>query len=552
MIESIHISNYALIEKTEIEMEEGFSVITGETGAGKSILLGAVGLTLGQRGDVTALMHRDRKCVVEMVYDVRGYRLQEWFAANGLDYADNVIIRREITPEGRSRSFVNDTPVNNRLLKELGEFLVDIHSQHQSLLIGRPEYQTEILDAFCGNADLLAAYREQYDIRRKRLAELKALQETATAARQEEDYLQFRFNRLESACLKEGEKEELEAELAVLSNAETIRTNFSRVTYNLRDAENAVIPALKNCKNAIGSLREIVGEAREYEERLQSVIFELQDIADGAEGKAEGVSLDPLRTETVNARLSELYDLLLKFKVDTVEELLDVKREMEKKLQSIQGYTDEIAELERGIGETEKRMQELAVSIHKARKKGEGPLKQEMESLLQELGIRHACFEVVITPVEEFTSSGTDVVKFLFAANKNQSPGEIARVASGGEISRVMLSLKYILSKTKRLPVIIFDEIDTGLSGEVAHRMARMMQEMAGQMQVISISHLPQIAAAGNCHFKVYKEDRQEHTVSQIRKLNREERVQEIAGMISGSEITEAARETAKSLLNFN
>lgn len=551
MIESIHISNYALIEQTEIQLEEGFSVITGETGAGKSILLGAVGLTLGQRGDITALMERDRKCVVEIVYGVQGYGLHEWFDTNGLDYTDHVIVRREITPEGRSRGFVNDTPVNNRLLKELGEFLVDIHSQHQSLLIGRPEYQTEILDAFCGNADLLMAYRKEYETRRKKLAELKNLREVAAAAQQEEDYLKFRFSRLESTCLKRGEKEELEAELAVLSNAETIKTNLGRVTYQLRDAENAVIPVLKNCKQAAGSLREVVREAGEYEDRLQSVILELKDIADGAEGKAEEVSLDPGRMETVNARLSELYDLMLKFKAESVEELLAMKEEIGEKLRGIQGYADETALLTKEIRETERRMQELAASIREARKKGEGPLKCEMESLLQELGIKHACFEVRIIPAEEFTPSGTDVVKFMFAANKNQQPGEIARVASGGEISRVMLSLKYILSKTKRLPVIIFDEIDTGLSGDVAHRMARIMQEMAARMQVISISHLPQIAAAGNCHFKVYKEDRPQHTVSRIRKLDREERVKEIAGMISGSEITAAARETAKNLLKF-
>lgn len=551
MIESIHINNYALIDKTEIGLEKGFSVITGETGAGKSILLGAIALTLGQRADVSALMNREKKCVAEIVYQVKGYHLESWFEANELDYSDEVVVRREVTPEGKSRCFINDTPVNNRLLKELGGFLIDIHSQHQSLLIGQPEYQTEILDVFCGNGELRSIYRQHYDKRRKKLIELETLKEKASEAAKEEDYLKFRFSQLEGANLKPGEKEELEAELTVLSNAETIKTNFGHLTYQLRDAENAVIPVLKNCKNTIASLRKVVKEAEDYEVRLQSVLLELKDIADDAEGRAESVGLDPRRIETVNARLSEIYDLMLKYKAEGVEELLAVKAGIVEKLNGIQSSSEEIERVTGEIRETEEQMHTLALQIRESRKKGKERLEEEMGKLLQDLGIRHACFEVLITPVETFLPTGTDEVRFLFAANKNQRPGEIAKVASGGEISRVMLSLKYILSKNKQLPVIVFDEIDTGLSGEVAHRMAQMMQEMAMRMQVISISHLPQIAAAGNCHFKVYKEDRSEHTVSRIRKLTPEERIKEIAGMISGSEISTAALEAAKNLLNF-
>lgn len=551
MIESIHIHNYALIEKTEIELEKGFSVITGETGAGKSILLGAVGLTLGQRADVSTLMNRGKKCVVEIVYDVRGYRLQEWFGENELDYDDKVTIRREITPDGRSRCFINDTPVNNRLLKELGGFLIDIHSQHQSLLIGQPEYQTEILDAFCGNGALSEDYRKQYDLRRKKLVELKNLKEKIAEAAKEEDYLKFRLSQLESAGLKKGEKEELEEELAVLSNAESIKAGFSQLTYRLRDADTAVIPVLKNCKNAIASLKEVVKEAAEYEERLNSTLLELKDIADSAESKSEDTAMDPGRMEKVNDRLNVLYDLLLKYKVNSVDELLELKAGMTEKLRAIESAADETGELEKSIKAVETEMFRLADGIHEARVVGKEKLEKEMQVLLRDLGIRHALFEVEIRPLEEFMTDGRDAVEFLFAANKNQQTGAIVKVASGGEISRVMLSLKYVLSKTKQLPVIVFDEIDTGLSGEVAHRMAQMMQEMAGRMQVISISHLPQIAAAGNCHFKVYKEDSTENTVSRIRKLSREERVREIAGMISGSEITSAAMETAENLLKF-
>lgn len=552
MIESIGIYNYALIEQTEMEMQAGLSVITGETGAGKSILLGAIGLTLGQRADISVLMNKEKKCIVEIIYNVKGYSLSGWFKENELDYSDHVVVRREITAEGRSRGFINDTPVNNKILKEFGEYMVDIHSQHQSLLLGRPAYQIDILDAFCGNVSKVAEYRKCYEERRLSLLELKELKAKASEAVKEEEYLKYRLSQLESAKLKKGEKAELEEELALLTNAETIKTGFSQLTYQLRDTENnAVIPVLKNCKHVFASLRPVVKEASEYEERLNSVILELGDLADEAEKRAENTEFSPARIELVNARLNVIYDLLFKYKVETVEELLEIKEQIFGQLSGIQEYTGNIEKLEKEIAGMENRMQKLAEQLHQTRIDARIPLCQEMENLLQDLGIKHARFEVDIQETEEFLGNGKDEVTFLFAANKNQQPGEIAKVASGGEISRVMLSLKYVLSKTRRLPVIVFDEIDTGLSGEVAHRMAQMMQEMAQGMQVICISHLPQIASAGKEHFKVYKEDRQTNTVSRIRKLSRTERVNEIAGMISGSEITSAALETARNLLKF-
>lgn len=552
MIESIGIYNYALIEQTEMEMQAGLSVITGETGAGKSILLGAIGLTLGQRADISVLMNKEKKCIVEIIYNVKGYSLSGWFKENELDYSDHVVVRREITAEGRSRGFINDTPVNNKILKEFGEYMVDIHSQHQSLLLGRPAYQIDILDAFCGNVSKVAEYRKCYEERRLSLLELKELKAKASEAVKEEEYLKYRLSQLESAKLKKGEKAELEEELALLTNAETIKTGFSQLTYQLRDTENnAVIPVLKNCKHVFASLRPVVKEASEYEERLNSVILELGDLADEAEKRAENTEFSPARIELVNARLNVIYDLLFKYKVETVEELLEIKEQIFGQLSGIQEYNGNIEKLEKEIAGMENRMQKLAEQLHQTRIDARIPLCQEMENLLQDLGIKHARFEIDIQETEEFLGNGKDEVTFLFAANKNQQPGEIAKVASGGEISRVMLSLKYVLSKTRQLPVIVFDEIDTGLSGEVAHRMAQMMQEMAQGMQVICISHLPQIASAGKEHFKVYKEDRQTNTVSRIRKLSRTERVNEIAGMISGSEITSAALETARNLLKF-
>lgn len=550
MIKNIHIGNYALIDKTNIELEKGFTIITGETGAGKSILLGAIGLTLGQRADVAAIMDKNRKCVVEITYDVVGYDLQPWFADNDLDYDDEVVVRRELTADGKSRAFINDTPVNNKLLKEFGSFLIDVHSQHQSLLIGQPEYQLEILDAFCGNQALLKDYRVKYTHRQGLLSELTLLKQQAKEAEQEEDYLKFQFNQLDEARLREGEQQELEEELAVLNNAENIKSAFSESTYVLTESDNPVIQALKGVKNRMATLEGIVKEAADYEQRLSSVILELEDIADESERMAERVEYNPTRVDVINERLNVMYDLLHKHRLEKVEELIALKGELGKKLKGIQSFAEQIEILEKQIKSVETEMDSLAGKLHKARVASEEKLREEMRGLLVSMGIKHAVFKVMITPLDHFTTTGKDDVSFLFSANKNQEPGELVKVASGGEISRLMLSLKYILSRTKQLPVIIFDEIDTGVSGEIAHRMAEMMKEMARRMQVISISHLPQIAAAGNCHFKVYKEDRGETTISGIRKLTPEERVQEIAGMISGQEITPAAIETAKILLS--
>lgn len=549
MIKSIGVRNYALIDQTDIELEKGFTVITGETGAGKSILLGAIGLTLGQRADVSALLDKNKKCVVEITYNVGGYALEEWFEENELDYSEEVIVRREISADGKSRCFINDTPVSNKLLKELGGYLIDIHSQHQSLLLGQPEYQINMLDAFCGSGELLLAYQEKFNRRKQCLTALKSLKESARDADKEKDYLSFQLAQLEEAQLKKGEQEELEEELAVLSHAETIKSVLGRLVFDLRDADQAIVTILKNSRSSLLSLKDMVKEAAEYETRLDSVILELKDLAEESEHKAEGVEYNPRRIEAINERLNVIYDLIFKYKTENVEGLLALKEEIAAKLEGIQGYSDNIEVLERELEGLEKEMDQLSGKIHELRMQAREPLCDYMKSLLMDLGIRHPEFVVSMTPSEEYTYTGKDEVKFLFAANKNQQPGEISKVASGGEISRVMLSLKYILSKTKRLPVIVFDEIDTGLSGEVAHRMAQMMREMATRMQVISISHLPQIASAGSCHLKVYKEDNSEHTVSRIRKLDVEERIKEVAGMISGSEITAAALEAARNLL---
>lgn len=552
MIKSVCVRNYALIEKTEIELEPGFTIITGETGAGKSILLGAIGLTLGQRADVSVIKDKSKKCVVEITYEVKGYDLQAWFEENDLDYDDQVVVRREVLPDGKSRAFINDSPVNNKLLKQFGDFLIDVHSQHQSLLLGKPEYQLDILDTFCGNEAVLEEYKTIYDKRQRLLKELEEVKRMAREAEQEEDYLKFQFNQLEEACLREGEQEELEEELSVLNNAEMIKSTFSEVGFVLSGEEQSVIQSLKTVRSRLNTLSEVLKDAADYGERMNSVVLELEDIADDVERKAENVEFNPSRVEFINERLNVIYELERKHKVETVGELLRLQAGFMESLNNIRSYGSRVESLQEEIGVLENSMNGLAGRIHEARIASEGDLRKEMEELLVGLGIKHAVFAVSITSLQEFTPTGKDDVKFLFSANKNQEPGELVKVASGGEISRLMLSLKYILSRTKLLPVIIFDEIDTGVSGDIAHRMAVMMREMANRMQVLAITHLPQLAAAGNCHFKVYKEDGEESTVSRIRRLNEDERVLEIAGMMSGSVVNEAALENARFLLKQN
>lgn len=549
MIKNLYIANYALIEETRIALEPGFTVITGETGAGKSILLGAVGLTLGQRVDSSVVRDKRRKCVVEATYEIGNYHLQAWFEENDLDYDDEVIVRREITPEGKSRSFVNDTPVNNKVLRQLGDYLVDIHSQHQSLLLGQPGYQLDVLDEYCGNRQLLDEYKKVYGQRQRLLVDLEEVKRQAKDAEQEEDYLRFQFNQLDEARLREDEQEQLESELAVLNHAETIKTTLSEVSYVLSGEEPSVIHSLKNMRGRLAALADVLKEAGGYEERINSVILELEDIADEAERRAEDLEVNPARVDAINDRLNVIYELQRKHRLDSVKQLLELQDELGERLRGIASYAVRIEELERDIKAREAELDGLADKIHKARVDSEKGLCEEMRRLLVGLGIKHATFSVSVTPVPDYTPKGKDEVKFLFAANKNQQPGELAKVASGGEISRLMLSLKYILSRTKLLPVIIFDEIDTGVSGDIAHRMAVMMREMAARMQVVSISHLPQIAAIGDTHFKVYKDDEGDGTISRIRRLTEEERVREIAGMMSGSEVNAAALENARMLL---
>ncbi|MDR1273530.1 MAG: DNA repair protein RecN [Odoribacteraceae bacterium] len=549
MIKSIRIHNYALIDGVEVEMGPGFSVITGETGAGKSILLGAIGLTLGNRADASVIMDKGRKCVTEVTYDAGGYALREWFEENDLDYADEVVVRREIHADGRSRAFINDTPASNKTLKELGQYLVDIHSQHQSLLIGQPGYQVEVLDRFCGNRAALEEYRERYKLFRALERERDERARQREEAAREEEFLRFQFNRLEAARLREGEQRELEEELSLLAHAEGIKAALEGLSLALTGAGEPVVQVLRGCRHRLSPVEGVLKEAGEYGERLQSVILELQDIAGEAERRAERVEFSAERAREAQARLDELYDLLHKHRAADVDELIRLRDSLAGRLREAGEYERREEELAARARQAEAELDALAQRLHDARAGAAGALEEEMRALLVELGMPHARFSVAVEGLPGYAPAGRDNVRFFFSANKNHEPGELSRVASGGEISRLMLSMKYILSRDKLLPAIIFDEIDTGVSGEIAHRVATMLKRMSARAQVISISHLPQIAATGDLHFKVYKEDGPRGTLSRVKRLSDPERVTEIAAMISGSAISEVALENARLLL---
>lgn len=550
MIESIYISNYALIERSELQLGKGFTVITGETGAGKSILLGALGLALGGRADSAVVRDKAGKCVVEVTFDIADYALNEWFKDNDLDYEVQAVVRRQISGDGKSRAFINDTPVTLKQLKEFGSYLIDIHSQHESLLLGKGEFQTELLDAFCGNSELLNKYSEIYGSRVVLLNQLRKAQEELEQAESEREFLSYRFNMLQSANLRVGEALELEEEQSLLQNAEQIKGGLEQLVYTISDSDSNLLAELKLLRASMDKISQFLPMAGELEERLKSVSLELSDMADEANRKSGTIEADPKRLQFVEERLGELYDLQLKFKVDNPDELVAVRDSINEKLAAIEENGELVDTLKRQLKECEDSLRQIALELHQARVNAEPSLVKIMTELLLNLGINHPRFKVNVVDTERFMVNGCDSVSILFAANKNQEPGEIANMASGGEISRVMLAFKYVLAKCRKMPVMIFDEIDTGLSGQIAHKMGQMMSEMGGFMQVIAISHLPQIASAGNAHFKVYKEDSEVETVSRIKLLNGEERVMELAMMMSGGSVTPEALKAAERLLS--
>lgn len=550
MLRSLYIQNYALIEQLDIRLENGFSVITGETGAGKSIILGAIGLLLGQRADVKAIRRGASKCIIEARFEIAAYGMQPFFEANDLEYEDECILRREVYASGKSRAFINDTPASLAQMKELGEMLIDVHSQHQNLLLNKEGFQLNVLDILAHNDGALSVYADCYGSWKKAQQQLEELIARAERDKADEDFVRFQLEQLEEANLTAGEQEELEQEAELLSHAEDIKAGLYRVGQGLSADEGGLLSLLNDCLSTMQSMRKVYPAAEELSERLESSYIELKDIAQEVAGREEEVEFNPARLDEVNARLNLIYTLQQKHRVSTVDELLTLQEEYASRLSAITSSDDQIEDLKQQCADLYNKVKQQAAVLTESRVAAAREVEKQMASRLVPLGMPNVRFQVEVGTRKEPGVHGADTVSFLFSANKNGTLQSISSVASGGEIARVMLSLKAMIAGAVKLPTIVFDEIDTGVSGEIADRMADIMQEMGdSNRQVISITHLPQIAARGRVHYKVYKEDNENETNSHIRRLTDEERVEELAHMLSGATLTEAALNNARALL---
>lgn len=550
MLQSIYIQNYALINELEIDFNKGLNIITGETGAGKSILLGALSLILGQRADTSVLKDKSKKCFVEAQFFIQKYSLKEFFIANDIDYDDLTTIRREITNNGKSRAFINDTPVNLSVLKSLSLSLIDIHSQHENLLLGDDHFQLGLVDSFANHSAVLDNYKlklENYSFLR---IEYNNLINNADKAKSDLDYLQFQYNQLEDIQLIDDEQEELELELEQLNHAEEIKINLSNSTNFFNGEEISIISNLKQVKNSIELVVKYIKEGDELSQRINSSYIELQDINSEIERINELIEHDPERLELVTERLNNIYSLQQKHKVSTIKELIDLKNELERKIDIINSFDFETGKLKKQLNESKAELLKIALQISKNRGKVIPSIERKVIETLQLLGIPNAAFKVVQEQVNEFLPTGTEIIKFMFSANKNVALEELSKVASGGEMSRLMLSIKSLFVETTTLPTIIFDEIDSGTSGEIADKMGTIIKSISKNIQVVNITHLPQIASKGDYHYLVYKKDNQDTTNTYIKLLKEDERINEIAKMLSGEALSEAAIQNAKVLLD--
>jgi len=550
MLQSLFIQNYALIDELNISFDGGFSIITGETGAGKSILLGALSLLVGQRADAAVLLDKSKKCFVEGTFKIGEYKLQKFFSKNEIDYDENLIIRREILDNGRSRAFVNDTPVNLNILKDLGDRLIDIHSQHQNSYLTDSNFQLRIIDSLAKNGATLEIYKETYKNYAETNKQLFSLQEKASKEQSDLDYYKFQFNELEAAKLKENEQQNLEEELKVLSHAEELKTVFSNISGLLHNEITGIVGQLKEAQGLIGKIKAFYSKAQNLAERIESSYIELKDIASETESIAESIDLDPSRLEIVKNRLDSLYSLCQKHRVTNSNELIALRESFSQKIIAIDNFDDLLKALKVQLETDKKQLTDLANKLTQSRTIASKPFEAKILALLQQLGMPNASFSIRFETNVEFTSNGCDKVTFLFSANKQIPIQDISKVASGGEISRVMLSIKSVIAQSLAMPAVIFDEIDTGVSGDIADKMGNIMKQMAVDMQVISITHLPQVASKGQKHYMVFKTDSSKATNTQIKQLNNEERILEIAKMLSGEQISEAAMNNARVLLN--
>ena len=552
MLQSIHIQNYALIESLDIDFHSGFSVITGETGAGKSIILGAIGLLVGQRADIKAIKVGANKCIVEARFNISSYQLESFFEEHDMEYEeDECTLRRELYASGKSRAFINDTPASLVQMRELGEKLIDVHSQHQNLLLNHEDFQLNVLDILAHDEKELQVYKETYTAFKKVSKELSDIQQQAEKNRQDEDYIRFQLDQLEQANLQEGEQDSLEQEAETLSHAEEIKSSIYKIDQLMASDETTLLSVVKDCMQTLQSISKVYTPAQEWIERLNSCYIELKDLSHEIARAGEDVEFNPTRLDYVNERLNLIYTLQQKHRVSSVEELITITNGYRNQLDTITSYDSRIQELKKEKEALYNKVLENASILTRLRTEAAKEIELQMQSYLIPLGMPNVRFSVELTNKKEPDSKGLDSVNYLFSANKNGVLQEVASIASGGEIARVMLSLKAMIAGAVKLPTIIFDEIDTGVSGSIAEKMALIMQEMGqADRQVISITHLPQIAARGTTHYKVYKEDTEMGTNSHIRQLNQEERIQEIANMLSGATLTEAALNNAKALLN--
>lgn len=550
MLIQLSIKNFALIEQLEMNFSDQLSIITGETGAGKSILLGALGLVLGKRADLTSLKDKEQKCVIEAQFQIDEYNLKPFFLENDLDYEDVTIIRREILPSGKSRAFVNDSPVNLNELQELGEFLIDIHSQHQTRELSEEAYQIQILDAIAGNSAVLLDYKNKLSEYKSAKSQLKKLISEKESLTKEQDYNSFLLEELLAANLKAGEQSELESIFEKLNNVEFIKESLDKSLALANEEQIGIIQNVKEVKAALQKIAGLSSEFNDLSERVSSVLIEFDDIANELFNQSEKLVNDPEQLELVNQKLQTIYSLQKKHQVNSVEELLAIQTDLDNKVVLADDLESAIDKLENTILAIAADLDQLAVTISDSRKNAVPVLTDKITAILTQLGMPNARFQFDIKTTETYNTSGKDEVMLLFSANKGTDFGLLKKVASGGELSRIMLAVKAILAEYSKLPTIIFDEIDTGVSGEIAHKMGDIMKRMSHDMQVFAITHLPQIAAKGQQHYKVFKSIQGESTISELKLLSDEERIVEIAEMLSGKDISDSALNHAKALLN--
>lgn len=553
MLQSLYINNFVLIDNLDIHFTDGFSVITGETGAGKSIILGALALVLGQRADARSVRKDANKCVIEATFDISKYQLDAFFLENDLEFdAETCLLRRELYASGKSRAFVNDSPVSLSILKELGARLIDIHSQHQNLLLGDNQFQLKVIDVMAENEILLILYRKEFSRYQALRQEVEALRQEAEALRQEEDYIRFQLEQLEEAHLKPGEQEELEREQEALEHAEEIKSSLYKINQLLEGEETSCARILKEALSEAENIERYYAPARETIERLHSAYVDLRDLAQETGSAQEDVEFNPERLEWIHERLNTIYTLQQKHHVRSIEELLNLQNEYQTRLSDIDSIDERIHQAERDLSSSRQELERQAHVISGQRQVAAEEISRRLVALISTLGMPNTRFRIDFQPREEPRADGMDDIQFLFAANRNAELMPVAQTASGGEISRLMLCIKAMIAGFTALPTLIFDEIDTGVSGDIADKMGDIMRDLGSKMQVLAITHLPQIAAKGSAHYYVYKEDVGPETLTRIRPLTSEERVREIARMLSGATLTEASLANARDLLSFS